>query len=78
MDAIYAPDVGSDRMTIYARFGGFVAGVEQFDAAAFRLPVAEAVAVDPQVRWVRNGCRKFDGLVPRIHSHTCRCCVSGC
>lgn len=52
MDAIYAPDLGADRMTIYARFGAFCRGVDAFDAAAFRLAATEALAVDPQVRWV--------------------------
>jgi hypothetical protein len=66
MDAIYAPDLGADRMTIYARFGAFCRGVDAFDAAAFRLAATEALAVDPQVRWVgdmeqlqgRRACRQ--------------------
>ena len=50
INAIYAPELGSDRMTIYARFAALCHGVDLFDAAAFRLPDTEALAVDPQVR----------------------------
>jgi Beta-ketoacyl synthase, N-terminal domain len=32
------------------RFGAFVDGVDQFDSGAFRLPYAEAAALDPQAR----------------------------
>ena len=35
---------------IYVRFGAFVDGVDQFDSGAFRLPYAEAAALDPQAR----------------------------
>ncbi len=45
---------------MYSRFAAFLeGGVECFDAAAFRLPRPEAVALDPQARlllehsWVR-------------------------
>lgn len=34
----------------YVRFGCFVDGVEDFDAAGFRLASGEAVALDPQTR----------------------------
>ena len=50
--------VPQDRM--YSRFAAFLeGGVDGFDAAAFRLPRPEAVALDPQARlllqhsWVR-------------------------
>ena len=32
------------------RFGGWVDGVNEFDAEAFRMPSAEAAAIDPQAR----------------------------
>ena len=32
------------------RFGAFVDGVDRFDSGAFRLPYAEAAALDPQAR----------------------------
>lgn len=35
---------------MYVRFGAFVDGVERFDSGAFRLPYAEAAALDPQAR----------------------------
>lgn len=35
---------------MYVRFGAFVEGVERFDSGAFRLPYAEAAALDPQAR----------------------------
>ena len=46
---------------MYSRFAAFLdSGVDGFDAAAFRLPRPEAVALDPQARlllqhsWVRS------------------------
>ncbi len=48
---------------MYSRFAAFLeGGVDGFDAAAFRLPRPEAVALDPQARlllqhsWVRLLC----------------------
>ena len=35
---------------MYVRFGAFVSGIERFDSDAFRLPYAEAAALDPQAR----------------------------
>jgi acyl transferase domain-containing protein len=35
---------------MYVRFGAFVEGVDRFDSGAFRLPYAEAAALDPQAR----------------------------
>lgn len=37
-------------MAAYVRFGAWVAGVDMFDASAFRLPRAEAATLDPQHR----------------------------
>ena len=37
-------------MCRYVRFGCFVDGLEDFDAAGFRLASGEAVAMDPQTR----------------------------
>jgi acyl transferase domain-containing protein/acyl carrier protein len=51
MERVYAPEGAStDSMAFYARFAAFCAGVERFDAGAFRLSGPEAAAVDPQVR----------------------------
>jgi thioester reductase-like protein len=36
----------------YARHGGFIDGIDQFDAALFGIPPREAVALDPQHRLV--------------------------
>ena len=87
MDAIYAPDLGADRMAIYARFGAFCHGVDAFDATAFRLAATEALAVDPQVRWV-DSCLQgvqaggspllaadLRGLLNRsaVHARLCAC-----
>jgi acyl transferase domain-containing protein len=38
------------KMASYVRFGAWVAGVDMFDASAFRLPRAEAATLDPQHR----------------------------
>lgn len=35
---------------ITTKFGAFVPGVHEFDAAAFGLPVPEAASMDPQQR----------------------------
>ena len=35
---------------MYVRFGAFLDGIAQFDSGAFRLPYAEASALDPQAR----------------------------
>ena len=43
IERAYAPDVAVDRM--YARFAGFVSGVADFDAAAFRCCHGAAVWV---------------------------------
>ena len=50
MDAAYAPDQVAGGLTIYARFAALCADVMDFDAAAFRIPRAEAVSMDPQQR----------------------------
>ena len=50
VDAVYAPDPGPGRMTIYARFGGFCRDVDLFDAGLFRMAPTEAASVDPQQR----------------------------
>ena len=52
MDAWYAPDLGPAPRAITARFAAVCAGVDAFDAGAFRLAAAEAQAIDPQVRRV--------------------------
>ncbi|KAK9803996.1 hypothetical protein WJX72_011444 [[Myrmecia] bisecta] len=48
LERLYSPEVAVDKM--YARFAGFVAGVDQFDAAAFRLSNSESALMDPQGR----------------------------
>ena len=35
---------------MYTRFGAFCSGIAEFDAAAMRIPQAEAAAMDPQQR----------------------------
>lgn len=47
-DAHYAPDAAPDCM--YTRFGSFLASVEEFDSALFKLSGAEAVPMDPHAR----------------------------
>ena len=48
LERAYSPDVSPARMSMYARHGCFADGVACFDAGAFRLPRAEAAALDPQ------------------------------
>ena len=50
MEAAYAPEQAAGRMSIYARFAALCNDVFEFDAAAFRVPRAEAVVMDPQQR----------------------------
>lgn len=50
MEAAYAPDQLPGTMSIYSRFAALCTGVCDFDAAAFRMPTAEAAAMDPQQR----------------------------
>lgn len=46
----YLPEVPPIKMAAYVRFGAWLAGVDMFDASAFRLPRAEAATLDPQHR----------------------------
>lgn len=50
IERAYSPDMTSSAMTMYVRCAAFIDGVDRFDAAAFRLPRNEAVALDPQQR----------------------------
>ena len=58
IERAYSPDMASSAMTMYARCAAFVGGAEMFDAGAFRLPRAEAAALDPQQRLLMEevGC----------------------
>ena len=50
IDLAYEPGQGTGRMSMYTRFGAFCSGIADFDAAAMRIPQAEAAAMDPQQR----------------------------
>ncbi|MFB8007968.1 SDR family NAD(P)-dependent oxidoreductase [Nocardia sp. NPDC056000] len=49
LDALYDPDPATPGTT-YARAGGFLSGIADFDAEFFRIPPREALAMDPQQR----------------------------
>lgn len=48
VDLWYTPNGAPGKS--YARFGGFIRGIELFDAVAFRVGAGEAVSLDPQIR----------------------------
>jgi hypothetical protein len=50
VDAAYVPDVKGSRAGIYCRFGIFIEDISGFDTGTFRLPRAEALALDPHAR----------------------------
>lgn len=47
-DALYAPQ--GAKTGIYARLGASCAGVQEWDAAFYKLPANEALAMDPNTR----------------------------
>ncbi len=49
VDHWYDPTISKSNLS-YARFAAFVANIDQFDSAAFRMGRAEATALDPQAR----------------------------
>jgi acyl transferase domain-containing protein len=49
VDEFYDPDLSSTR-TMNTRWGGFVEGVDEFDAAFFGISAREACSIDPQQR----------------------------
>ena len=50
IDLAYEPGQATGRMSMYTRFGAFCSGIAEFDAAAMRIPPAEAAVMDPQQR----------------------------
>ncbi|KAK9841826.1 hypothetical protein WJX81_005522 [Elliptochloris bilobata] len=49
MEKYYAPEAAGG-LTMYVRLGAFVPDIDSFDAALFRLSLAEGQAMDPQTR----------------------------
>lgn len=69
MDAAYAPSANPGSMTIYTRFAAFCEGISDFDAGLFRLPISEAVAIDPQQRVLLEETRAaLDDAATRLQS----------
>jgi acyl transferase domain-containing protein/acyl carrier protein/SAM-dependent methyltransferase len=72
VDAWYAPDAGTPGR-IQTRFGGFVPGCEQFDAAFFDISPREAESLDPQQRMLLEvswEAMERAGLAPLDHFDT--------
>ncbi|WP_186250364.1 type I polyketide synthase [Burkholderia gladioli] len=66
IDACFDPDHDTPGTT-YARRAGYVDGVFEFDPAFFRISHAEALAMDPQQRWMLELCwhaLENAGIVP--------------
>nr|AEH26539.1 polyketide synthase [uncultured Acidobacteria bacterium C5] len=69
VDAWYGPDAGTPGK-IHSRFGGFVQGCENFDAAFFDISPREAESLDPQQRMLLElswEAMERAGLAPLDH-----------
>ena len=52
IETCFSPATSIDGACMYTRFGAFIDGIANFDASAFSTPCNEAIAMDPQQRFL--------------------------
>ena len=90
IDLAYEPNNATGHMSMYTRFGAFCSSIADFDAAAMRIPQAEAAVMDPQQRLLlqaaaeamtdAEGCTGYPvgGSTGAAQNMTCNCSDPAC